>query len=84
MAQWWYNSTHHTSLKMSPFEAFYGYKPPLLPIVGGLFTELSMEEYLQQRREVLQQLKQELASARNRMKQFTDRKRNDKELEVGE
>jgi len=69
---------------MSPFKALYGYKPPLLPAVVGPFTELSVEEYLQRRREVLQQLKQELASTRNRMKQFADRKRSDRELEVGE
>jgi len=42
---------------MSPFEALYGYKPQLLPAVGGPFTELSVEEYLPRRREVLQQLK---------------------------
>ena len=84
LTQWWYNSTYHTALKMSPFEALYGFKPPLLPAIGGPFTELSVDEYLQQRREVVQQLKQELASTRNRMKQFADRKRSDREFEVGE
>lgn len=33
---------------------------------------------------VLQQLKQELATARNRMKQAADKKRSDREFEVGE
>ena len=53
LAQWWYNSTYHTSLKMSPFEALYGYKPPLLPATGGHATKMLVGEYLQQRREVL-------------------------------
>ncbi|GMJ00625.1 hypothetical protein HRI_003731700 [Hibiscus trionum] len=26
-AEWWYNSNFHTALGLTPFEAFYGYKP---------------------------------------------------------
>lgn len=68
LAQWWYNFTRHTSLKMSPFEANYGYKPPILPTLEGHTTIASVEEYLQQRRLVLQKLKPKLASTQNMMK----------------
>jgi len=30
LTQWWYNSSSHDSLKQTPFEALFGYKPPLL------------------------------------------------------
>ena len=29
-AEWWYNCSYHTAIKMSPFEALYEYPPPLL------------------------------------------------------
>lgn len=53
LAQWWHNSNHHSSLKTSPFEALFGYKPPLLPAMGEHTTAVAVEEYLQRRREVL-------------------------------
>ena len=27
LAEWWYSSTYHTSVQLTPFEALYGYTP---------------------------------------------------------
>ena len=32
LAKWWYNSSYHSSLQMTPFEALYGYQPIPLPL----------------------------------------------------
>lgn len=29
-AKWWYNTSFHTSMQMTPFQALYGYKPSQL------------------------------------------------------
>nr|GEW20866.1 Ty3/gypsy retrotransposon protein [Tanacetum cinerariifolium] len=36
LAEWWYNTNHHSSIDTTPFEVVYGQPPPVhVPYVGG-------------------------------------------------
>jgi hypothetical protein len=83
-AEWSYNTAHHSSIGMTPFEAVYGRTPPVLRAYDRLAatdrTELDLE--LADRDETLRRLKTHLATAQNRMKQTHDKGRREREFEV--
>ena len=73
LAEWWYNSTYHTTTKMSPFEALYVYPPPTTrEYLTNNFKVLATRDYLATSDEVIRILKNHLRQARNLMKQQTD------------
>ncbi|KAL0319962.1 UNVERIFIED_CONTAM: Retrovirus-related Pol polyprotein from transposon.6 [Sesamum radiatum] len=50
LAEFWYNSSHHSSIGMSPFHALYGRPPPsFVPYISGSSTVASLEDSLRQR-----------------------------------
>ncbi|CAH9130821.1 unnamed protein product [Cuscuta epithymum] len=84
-AEYWYNTTYHASTGMIPFEALYGRPPPPIPryeFGSSLVEEIDVQ--LQERDQVLGELKRHLMTSNNRMKQLADRKRRDEEFEVGD
>lgn len=84
-AELWYNTTYHSSTGMTPFQALYGRLPPTIPLntAGSTIVE-SVDQSLVARDALLQQLKQNLAATRNRMKQIADRSRRDVTFEEGD
>lgn len=69
MAEWWYNSTPHSALKISPFQALYSY-PPNFPM--DLPTDIvvgTVDQFLQDRQKLGQLLKENLELAQHQMKQ---------------
>lgn len=85
LAEWWYNTHFHSSLNMSPFQALYGYNPPLLGYnVNSESPVANVEEYLNQRQLMFQIVKHSLEAAQGRMKSMADKKRQDREFKVGD
>lgn len=85
LAEWWYNTNHHSSLGMTPFQALYGHPPPSYPVANlNMEVPHSVEEWNKEREGMTKLLKERLKEAQNRMKQNADKKRVDKEYQVGE
>lgn len=74
MAKFWYNSNYHSSLQLTPFQALYGYKPPMLAL-----ENISGEERHKWVTKRLALLKDNLKQAQHRMKQQADKF----QLEIG-
>ncbi|KAD4384730.1 hypothetical protein E3N88_24898 [Mikania micrantha] len=85
LAQWWYNSTYHSSIQMSPYEALYGFKPMIhIPYIPGDRNVAAVEELHRDREAMIQSLKANLQAARNRMKQMADIHRTERSFKVGD
>ncbi|XP_019450597.1 PREDICTED: uncharacterized protein LOC109352871 [Lupinus angustifolius] len=85
LAEYWYNTNHHSTLQVTPFEALYGRPPPTLrDYLPGSTNDTPIRDILQSRTEMLVTLKQHLLHAQQRMKAQADSGRKDVTFEVGE
>lgn len=85
LAKWWYNTTFYFSIRMTPFEALYGTKPPQPSLGPYQQSNVALvEELLQQRYKLNQQLKENLSQPTAKMKFYADNKRTERSSEVGE
>jgi transposase InsO family protein len=85
LAEFWYNTTVHTSIGCSPFKALYGHEPNLgaMPDLDST-TDQTVTGVIEERAHQVELIKQHLAVAQNRMKLFADRNRTEKSFEVGD
>ncbi|GMI66113.1 hypothetical protein HRI_000280600 [Hibiscus trionum] len=85
LAEWWYNTSFHSSIQTTPYQELYGQEPPVhIPYLVGESLVASVDRTLQQREAALKMLKFYLKRAQNRMKQQADRRRTDCSLEEGD
>ena len=79
LAEWWYNTNFHSSIKASPYEIVYGKKPPMhLPYKSAESKFELLDRCMLAREAILKSLKENLAKARNRMKQLANKIRREK------
>jgi len=85
LAEWWYNTSHHASSRMTPFEALYGIPPPtLMSYVPGLAHNNAVDDHLQNRNQLINTLRDNLHLAQNRVKTQADRCRTEREFQIGD
>ncbi|KAJ1262437.1 hypothetical protein BS78_09G107500, partial [Paspalum vaginatum] len=81
----WYNFSYHSAIHSSPFRALYGQESNLVAETAiSSSTVESVNAILTDRAAHLQQLKLHLATAQNRMKQYSDKAHTDLQFQVGE
>lgn len=71
--EYWYNTTFHNSIGMTPFQALYGRVPPLLIMYGqGSTTNSTVDQLLQERDRMLGVLKENLRTTQDKIKKNAD------------
>ncbi|KAI5404052.1 hypothetical protein KIW84_051265 [Lathyrus oleraceus] len=84
-AEYWFNTSFHTTTEHTPFELVYGRPPPVMGRwVQGETRVETVQRDLVERDEAIRQLRSHFHRARDRMKARTDKKRSDRNFEVGE
>ena len=85
LAEFWFNTNFHVSLKMTHFEALYGFAPPWpLDYNPGTTKVDSVEVHLKTRQQLISLLKQNLVAAQERMKVVVDKHRTLREFVIGD
>lgn len=85
MAEWWYNTSHHTSINMTPYQALYGKKPPSFNYHQAQHTKNDcINTFLRQRAEMQVLLKNNLTKAQERMTYYANKKWTDRSFQEGD
>uniref|UniRef100_A0A0A9FY82 Integrase catalytic domain-containing protein n=1 Tax=Arundo donax TaxID=35708 RepID=A0A0A9FY82_ARUDO len=63
LAEWWYNTSFHTSLKLTPFQALYGFPPPMINEVAVPGPDSPAADFLTEKQNMITRLKENLAHA---------------------
>ncbi|GJR90373.1 ty3-gypsy retrotransposon protein [Tanacetum coccineum] len=84
-AEYCYNTSYHSSIKMFPYQALYGKVPlSIIPYPPGSSKVAAVEDVLVEQDELLHRLRDNLLAAKNRMEEKANLKRREVEFNVGD
>jgi len=85
LAEFWYNTSYHSSLDKTPFEILYGQQPRHLGIdVVEACSVPDLQDWLSQRKLMVQLLQQQLVRVQQRQKHQADKHRSERNFDVGD
>lgn len=83
--KYWYDTSYHTSLKMSPFTGLYGYTPPFITLYLYLDSVIAaIKNQIKERFQTLEFSKAYTLQVQYIVKVYIDKKRFGRSFEVGE
>lgn len=84
-AEYHYNTSYHSTIRMTPYEAVYG-RPPLslLSYIPGLADDPEVDTQLRSRHIILQTLQHNMTTAQQRMARNANKHRIDVEYTIGD
>lgn len=84
LVEWWYNTSYHTTIRTTPFEALYGYPPPIhVPYIAHDKVIASVNQQLLLKEAMIQLLRFHMDMAQHRMRQLANKHRSDREFAIG-
>lgn len=84
-AEFCYNTSPHSTIKMTPFQALYGKPPPHLVRFGNLSTSVEhLDQLLRERDAMLDEIQFNLVKAQQNMKHYANTKRRELVFEEGD
>jgi hypothetical protein len=85
LAEFWYNTSLHSSIGMSPFEALYGYYPRQFGLdLDASVSSARLDQWIHDRKLVQDLVKQHLNCATVRIKNQIDKGRTTRSFEIGD
>lgn len=85
LAEYWYNTSFHSSLGRSPFEVLYGHPPRHFGItVADASVSVDLQTWLTDRELMVKVIRQHLLRAQQRIKHQADKGRSEREFQVGD
>ncbi|XP_058766771.1 uncharacterized protein LOC131640391 [Vicia villosa] len=85
LAEYWFNTSFHTAINMTPFKALYGRDPPKIPdYVCDSVEDDALRDSLQERNNILTKLKANLKKSQIQMEKQANNKRRDFTFQTGD
>lgn len=85
MAEHWYNTSYHSALGLSPFQALYGYHPRTFGIPNAVQLHSDdLEQWLLEKNLLSDLLYHQLHRAQQRMKHQADKGRSERSFKIGD